>query len=60
MHKNLDNEVDDRWRRKGGAHKLVDKRPRVCPNCGGAGEISSNSHWEECKHCEGLGEIYDD
>ena len=61
--KNLENEVDDSWRRKGVPHLQKEDVPDVCPNCQGLGFIdvkdsSGRSYAEICLICEGTGEVY--
>lgn len=57
--RNLDNELDDRWRRKGGAHRQPVDMPSVCPACRGKGEMHVNGRLIVCPVCEGLGEVYE-
>lgn len=52
--KNLENEVDDSWRRKGHLHEGMENWPEVCPDCGGFGYVYD----EECETCSGTGEIW--
>ena len=53
-------EIDDRWRRKGGAHKCNIPLPEVCPDCGGTGlYITENGEYHECPRCEGTGEVWE-
>lgn len=47
---------DDRWKKKGGAHKLPSSKPKVCPDCKGLGR---NEMGVECFSCCGEGEIYE-
>lgn len=61
--KNLENEMDTRWRTKGSPHRCAIPLPEVCPDCGGKGytqDVSklciSDPH--PCKTCEGTGEVY--
>lgn len=51
---------DDRWKRKGGGHKVRRPIPEVCPTCHGLGSvIDINQDTMECPICDGLGEIYE-
>jgi len=56
----LDNEKDDRWRRKGVVHTGKEFEPNVCPVCGGVGTLIDYPSGKEvdCPHCEGTGEVY--
>lgn len=56
--RNLENELDDRWRRKGGMHKQQIDMPSVCKTCRGRGDIFVNGDLIVCPVCEGLGEVY--
>lgn len=59
--KNLENEIDTRWRRKGGSHRVPEVSPKVCSNCNGRGLITSPSEYmgiTECPVCEGTGEVW--
>lgn len=52
---------DDRWKKKGGAHKVRRPIPTVCSTCQGIGTIIDiNGEEMGCPECDGLGEIYDD
>jgi DnaJ-class molecular chaperone len=49
---------DDRWKRKGGGHKVRRRIPQVCATCNGAGHfIDINGEDMECPICCGLGEV---
>jgi DnaJ-class molecular chaperone len=48
---------DDRWKMKGGAHKLRSPSPQVCPKCKGIGFYVGTS--ELCPYCDGTGEQYE-
>ena len=52
---------DDRWKRKGGAHKPRQSDPEVCPECGGLGYIKAFFIGEPptCNRCNGDGEIWE-
>jgi len=56
FHRTLDNEKDDRWRRKGVVHTGKDSKPDVCPACNGWGWAFDN---KSCPVCEGEGVVYD-
>jgi DnaJ-class molecular chaperone len=56
MKKNLDNEYDDTWRRKGHVHEGKENYPDVCPACCGVG---FDDNGDECTECDGLGEVWE-
>lgn len=53
----LDNEVDTRWRYKGGPHSRKLPEPRVCVKCGGRGYFCMAYKEISCVECGGTGEI---
>ena len=59
--KNLENEIDDTWRRKGHSHVTDNKYiPHVCPTCNGYGYIKDfdiEYMKYPCTTCGGIGEI---
>jgi len=55
---NKDLVEDDRWKRKGGAHKLRYSEPSPCPDCKGFGFKANIDHEWVCDACEGTGEIW--
>ena len=55
MKKSLQNEVDDRWRKKGQVHTKKENKPEVCTECKGYGSLENG---EACPSCEGIGEIW--
>lgn len=58
IHKKLEDEVDDSWRRKGILH-IKDKKyaPKVCTACNGTGTISLKRETVQCTICLGTGEV---
>ncbi len=43
------------WRDQGGPHKRTDRiEPKICPNCGGSGEVGE---YVVCPECGGMGEV---
>ena len=56
LHKDLDNEMDQTWRRKGVPHNSKEVKPEVCPACDGWGWGYDNA---PCPVCEGEGVVYD-
>ena len=57
--KNLENEVDDSWRRKGHVHEGKELAPDVCPACRGLGFIDDDEPEETiCLECGGTGEVF--
>ena len=65
LKKNLENELDDRWRSKGGQHRCAVPAPDVCPDCGGdgyewlAGAPATSKNKLICKRCDGTGEVWE-
>jgi len=58
FHRTLDNEKDDRWRRKGVVHPGKNDEPDVCPVCKGTGKVPALYGETDCTNCEGIGEVY--
>ena len=54
--RNKDLVEDERWKKKGGAHKIKQLEPDVCPDCHGLCTVD-NIH--PCSTCEGEGEVWD-
>lgn len=46
--------TDDRWKKKGGPHKLRAYNPQVCRACMGSG-LDGDHHF--CPICQGTGEV---
>lgn len=60
MKKNLDTELDDRWRNKGHTHAKHSGEPKPCPYCQGYGYNEAIDGTPiTCEYCEGEGVIYD-
>lgn len=57
--KNLNNERDDTWRRKGHIHEGKEVVPEVCPNCKGFGYVLHGNTEIECQTCGGEGYVYE-
>ena len=54
LRKYLKDELDTRWRTKGGMHTKKEQKPEVCRDCGGEGHVG----YGECGTCEGTGEVW--
>ena len=57
LKKNLENEHDTTWRRKGHIHRSNVDIPEVCPVCHGVGTVPVQDGDTVCQRCNGLGEI---
>ena len=44
--------------RKGHVHRQSYAEPDVCPACGGTGFFVGDNDEEECRTCQGTGEVY--
>lgn len=56
LKKNMENEIDDRWRTKGSAHSTKIRVPKVCSACRGTGTLRVNKVYVDCMVCNGTGE----
>jgi DnaJ-class molecular chaperone len=55
-YKDLEDEKDQRWRKKGGPHRTFNYLPNICRHCEGLG---TNVEGDICEYCDGTGTYYE-